>query len=69
MIELLFPDRTRGGVRVEDEHVTVDLAYGVAIHKDRRRRGDFRMGALALSTLSNLGKLGAKNVGGQPSLT
>ncbi len=69
VIELLFPDRTRGGVRVEDEHVTVDLAYGVAIHKDRRRRGDFRMGALALSTLSNLGKLGAKNVGGQPSLT
>ena len=63
VVELLFPDRARGGVRVDGDEVVVDLAHGIAQRRARREAGDFRMGALALSDLSNLRRLGPSGPG------
>jgi hypothetical protein len=63
VVEVLFPDRASGGVRVEGDQVIVDLAHGVAQREARRNAGDFRMGAMALIDLSQLRRLGARGPG------
>lgn len=45
-IEVIFPDRTTGGVRVEEGKVILDLAHGIRTRKARRAAGDFRTGAI-----------------------
>ena len=45
-VEVLFPDRTTGGVSVEGESVILDLAHGIRTRKARRAAGDFRTGAM-----------------------
>jgi len=50
-IELLFPERTTGGVRVQGEHVILDLAHGIKTRKARRAAGDFRTGAVSHADL------------------
>jgi hypothetical protein len=47
-VEVLFPERTPGGVSVEDDCVIVDLSFGALMRRLRRRAGDFRMGAMAI---------------------
>ena len=47
VVELLFPDRTRGGVSVRDGRISVDLTYGIEQRRARKQIGDFRMGALS----------------------
>jgi uncharacterized protein DUF4238 len=51
VVEILFPERTSGGVRENGGHVTIDLAYGIAMRKERRAARDFRMGAMAIMEL------------------
>lgn len=46
--EVLFPDRTMGGVGVVDDRLMIDLTYGTEVRKARKAAGDFRMGALIL---------------------
>jgi hypothetical protein len=53
-VELLFQDRTEGGVRVEGNNLVIDLAYGIKTREKRREAGDFRMGATSLTELSVL---------------
>lgn len=54
VVELLFPDRTRGGVSVRDGQISVDLTYGMEQRRDRKQIGDFRMGALSQVDLDAL---------------
>lgn len=62
-VEVLFPDRTAGGVRVEGDSLVVDLTYGRLVRERRRAAGDFREGAMALASLAlvrnNQGKIAA----------
>ena len=51
--EVLFPDRAKGGVRVVDGRLVIDLAYGTELRNARKAAGDFRMGALALIETKN----------------
>jgi hypothetical protein len=46
--ELLFPERTVGGVQADADYITVDLTLGSAVRKVRRAAGDFRKGAITL---------------------
>jgi hypothetical protein len=48
VFELLFPERTVGGVQADGHHITVDLTLGAAVRKVRRAAGDFRKGAMTL---------------------
>jgi Tfp pilus assembly protein PilF len=54
VVEVLFPNRTAGGVSLHGERLSVDLAYGIDFRRKRRASGDFRMGALALIELERL---------------
>jgi hypothetical protein len=54
VVELLFPDRTRGGVSVRDGHISVDLTYGIEQRRARWQIGDSRMGALSQVDLDAL---------------
>jgi len=54
VVELLFPDRTRGGVSVRDGQISVDLTYGIEQRRARKQIGDFRMGALSQVDLDAL---------------
>ena len=54
VVELLFPDRTRGGVSVRDGQISVDLTYGLEQRRARKQIGDFRMGALSQVDLDAL---------------
>lgn len=63
VVELLFPSRAKGGVRVEGNEVVVDLAFGIKQRTARRAAGDFRTGALALIDLSNLQRQGLRGPG------
>jgi tetratricopeptide (TPR) repeat protein len=47
VVELLFLDRTQGGVRVSEGRITIDLTYGIEQRRARKLTGDFRMGALS----------------------
>jgi len=44
-VEVLFPERTSGGVRIEDGAIVVDLSLGLDVRRHRRAAGDFREGA------------------------
>jgi len=44
--QLLFPERTRGGLVVRDHEVTLDLNYGISVMRMRKELGDFRRGAM-----------------------
>ena len=54
VVELLFPNRTAGGVSIEGNQLQIDLAYGIEFRRKRRATGDFRMGALQLIELEHL---------------
>jgi hypothetical protein len=54
VVEVLFPKRTRGGVRIADGRIEVDLAYGIEQRRARRATGDRRQGALTLVDLADL---------------
>jgi len=54
VVELLFPDRTRGGVSVRHGLISVDLTYGIEQRRARKQVGDIRMGALSHVDLDTL---------------
>ena len=54
VVELLFPDRTRGGASVRAGQISVDLTYGIEQRRARKQIGDFRMGALSQVDLDAL---------------
>lgn len=64
VVEVLFPERTSGGVRV-DNCITVDLTPGLQLRSARRASGDFMTGAKSLIELDLLepttGHLGPRN--------
>lgn len=47
-------DVIRGGIRIDEGSLMVDLAYGLRVREARRGAADFRMGALAFIELSRL---------------
>lgn len=53
VVEVLFPDRTSGGVHV-DNGITVDLTLGLQVREARRAAGDFMTGAKSLIELGDL---------------
>lgn len=55
VVEVGFPERTRGGLRLEGEDLKVDLRYGLGIRRSRREGHDFNMGMLRLVDLKRFG--------------
>jgi hypothetical protein len=53
-IELLFPERTRGGVYVEHGTMVLDLSFGVKVFRIRHTLQDFARGAYGVFPLRNL---------------
>ena len=51
-VELLRAEQTRGGVSIDSDQLTVDLAYGTAVRFARRRAGDPGYAAMALGGLA-----------------
>jgi hypothetical protein len=47
-VELLFPERTRGGVLVDDSEILLNLQYGISLMRIRRELHDFRRGAISV---------------------
>jgi len=54
IVELLFPERAKGGVSVGEGRIVVDLSYGIALREARREAKDPAMGALGMVDLSQL---------------
>ena len=54
VVQMLFPERTGGGVIVRDDELYVDLGFGAAVRERRRAAGDFRKGAMGLMDLSQV---------------
>ena len=45
-LQLLFPERTRGGLVIRNHEITLDLNYGISVMRIRKELGDFRRGAM-----------------------
>lgn len=67
VVELLFPDRTQGGVRVSEGRITIDLTYGIKQRRIRKTTGDFRMGALSHVELDALKRAKPRSKGAAPA--
>jgi hypothetical protein len=52
--EVLFPQRTMGGISVANGQVRIDLSYGIATQAARKAAGDFRTGARAMCSMQEV---------------
>lgn len=57
-VELLYKERTRGGVVVTSRFIELDMALGVELRRRRRSHGDFTQGAFVMFPMSHLRGLG-----------
>jgi hypothetical protein len=56
-VELVFPERTAGGVRVlEQESITLDLRLGINLMRLRKAIGDWRLGGFSVAPFSHFGQ-------------
>ena len=59
-VELLFPERTRGGVLVSGSEIILNLQYGLSVMRMRQELRDFRRGAISVLPIRHLARhLGA----------
>ena len=66
VVEVLFAERTCGGVRADADCLSVDLSYGIEMRKARRTVGDFRTGSRTVLPLKDLVARPVEGVGGVP---
>ena len=62
-VQMMFPERTGGGVRFDGGDLYVDGAYGAEVRRLRREAGDFRKGAYALISLADVQRQQGKIAG------
>jgi len=56
--EVLFPERTRGGVRVVGSELLLDLRFGIEVMRIRRELRDFRRGGYIVAPIKHLSEQG-----------